>query len=492
MDTNFNKLPFDFAWWEIEPRILNKKSFEQKVKEVEIEHGKENMLFKESSLFHVNYSLEGREIESVVNVLIRDLYSDTKLRKDSTVNIRNAIKGILANAFLSYKVFEGSGFVRIKRGNTDYKTNKYNPNITKRNLIDVLDRLEKNGWIEYYPAIYFEKRYKGKVKFDRFTSRYRFKWDIYALLIVNQVGYKNLTYVSDTVILKGKDNPTSPQETIQLYRETDTTKQMRKDLAKYNALLTKNHDMIVGGVWDKKGRAIDFTNYTNRFYYRIFTRNNFKCHGRFYGHWIVQYPSEARKYVMFGGEPTRQLDYSNCLMHVAYSLINTYHHSEEDLYDMVDEDRAWVKQFCTIAPNTNRLHSACRETVRALGLNWNRQTENKAYQVATKVMETHENIYHAFFYKGKDTGQILTWHESAIANQVIMHFVNKGILILVIHDGFMVEKKHSKELKDVMKKKWLHHFKRINKMPSLPRIKEDKHINEIENTLKDVSTFKRN
>ena len=27
---------------------------------------------------------------------------------------------------------------------------------------------------------------------------------------------------------------------------------MRKDLAKYNALLTKNHDMIVGGVWDKK------------------------------------------------------------------------------------------------------------------------------------------------------------------------------------------------------------------------------------------------
>ena len=56
----------------------------------------------------------------------------------------------------------------------------------------------------------------------------------------------------------------------------------------------------------------------------------------------------------------------------------------------------------------------------------------------------------------------------------------------------MVEKKHSKELKDVMKKKWLHHFKRINKMPSLPRIKEDKHINEIENTLKDVSTFKHN
>ena len=93
------------------------------------------MLFKESSLFHVNYSLEGREIESVVNVLIKDLYSDTKLRKDSTINIRNAIKGILANAFLSYKVFEGSGFVRIKRGNTDYKTNKYNPNITKRNLL---------------------------------------------------------------------------------------------------------------------------------------------------------------------------------------------------------------------------------------------------------------------------------------------------------------------------------------------------------------------
>ena len=68
-----------------------------------------------------------------------------------------------------------------------------------------------------------------------------------------------------------------------------------------------------------------------------------------------------------------------------------------------------------------------------------------------------------------------------------MHFVNKGIIILVIHDGFIVEKKHSKELRRVMKSKWLNYFKTIGKMPSLPIIKEDLHVNEEDNPIQDIS-----
>jgi len=486
--SNFTNLPFDFAWWELESKVEDKKYFNYKVKETELAYGKDNLLFNESDNFHINYSLEGREVESAVDILFKDLYSD-KLYKTSEANIRNSIKGILANAFLSWQQFNGSGFVRIKRGNADYNKTRYNPNITKRNFVDVLDRLTKNKWIEYYPAIYFENQYKGKIKFDRFTSRYRFKWDIYALLMANGVGYKNLEYVSEPIILKGKNNESSPKETIQLYRDTDKTKRMRADLAKYNALLTKKHDMVLGTIWDRKGRAKSITNYPRRFYYRVFTRNNFKCGGRFYGHWIVQSPSIARKFVMFGGEPTRQLDYSACLLHIAYSTLNLYFNSSEDLYAMVDEDRAWVKAFCTIAPNTNRLRTACMQTIKELGLKWNKKNEDRVYNLAHLISEVHDEVYKRYFFKGKDNGQVLTYHESAIANEVIMHFVNKGIIILVIHDGFIVEKKHSKELRRVMKSKWLNYFKTIGKMPSLPIIKEDLHVNEEDNPIVDINKW---
>jgi hypothetical protein len=344
--------------------------------------------------------------------------------------------------------------------------------------------------LEYYKAVYFEKKYKGKVSFNRFTSRYRATSILYDIIKESKVGYRNLIRVSDTIILKGKTNPTSPYETYQLYRESDKTTKMRNDLAKYNALLRKNHNRIRGDMWDKNNEVIQITNHGKMFYHRIFTRNNFESGGRFYGHWIVQAPSISRKFIKINAKPTRILDYSACLMHVAYSTLNIGQYTGKDLYGMVDEDRAWVKAFCTIAPNTKRLKTACQQTIKELGLKWNLKNENRVYNLAHLISEAHDEVYKAYFFKGKDLGQRLVYHESCIANEVIMHFVRKGIIILVIHDGFCIEKKHRKELFNVMNDKWNQYWKKRGVVSSKPIIKEDKHISEIDNPIDSIGTFK--
>ena len=69
------------------------------------------------------------------------------------------------------------------------------------------------------------------------------------------------------------------------------------------------------------------------------------------------------------------------------------------------------------------------QTVQELGLNWNKKNEDRVYNLAHLVSEAHSEVYKKYFFRGKDIGQVLTNHESNIANEVIMHFVKKDKLI---------------------------------------------------------------
>ena len=476
----------DKLWQELDPKLYDEDWFKFQTEAKEERIGKDQLLFSESQLFYIDYTLKGKQVDGLINNLIIKLYPNEKLYKSSYENVSNALKGILANALISYHKLGGAGFIRISRGNGDYNKSRYNPLMTKRNTIDVLDRLTKANLIEYYPAIFFEKKYKGKVKINRFTSRYRFKFKIFSLFMDNNIGYKDLYKASDFIILKGPNSKTSSKETLQLYRDTDKTNKMRKDLELYNDLLRRNHMNIAGNVSDQDGKDIQFHNYGKRFYSRIFSRGKFNCGGRFYGHWILQIPSIARQFLYFNGRPTRQVDYSACLLHIMYSTLNIGQHTGKDLYKMVDEDRAWVKAFCTIAPNTNRLRDACMQTIKELGLKWNKKNEDRVYNLAHLVSEAHSEVYKKYFFRGKDIGQVLTNHESNIANEVIMHFVKKNILILVVHDGFIIENRMKRELVKVMEDKWNKHWRIRGVRSSKPIIRETPHYTASNSPIRDI------
>ena len=263
-------------------------------------------------------------------------------------------------------------------------------------------------------------------------------------------------------------------------------KKMRKDLEKYNDLLRRNHMNISGNLIDQEGKDFQFQNYGKRFYYRVFTKNNFSCGGRFYGHWVLEIPALARQFLNMNGRPTRQIDYSACLLHIMYSTLNIVQHTGKDLYAMVDEDRSWVKAFCIIAPNTIKLRDACEQTVQELGLKWNKKNEKRVYKLANLISKAHGEIYNAYFFKGNDNGQKLINHESNIANEVIMHFVNKEILILSVNDGFIIENRYKRELVQIMEDKWVKHWKARGLNSSKPLIRETKHLTAYNSPIEDI------
>jgi hypothetical protein len=53
-------------------------------------------------------------------------------------------------------------------------------------------------------------------------------------------------------------------------------------------------------------------------------------------------------------------------------------------------------------------------------------------------------------YLCKEIGLSLMYNDSQIAEKVIKHFTDKGIMILCIHDSFIIDRVHEAELKTVM------------------------------------------
>ena len=473
----------DKFWREIDIRLINEQHYLDQVYTKEIKHNN-TLFFSESDVFHINYTLSGSHVDLCIDNFIKLLYLNQKLSKSLKENISDALKGILANALLSYHKFGGSGFVRIKSGNDEYNKNRYNPLMTKKSTLDVLDKLTKVGLIENYSDKFLERRYKNKVK--KYSLRYRFKWEIFTKFIEYEIGYKDLYRVSDFVMLKGPKIKSSIKETFKNYKDTDKTKKMRKDLEKYNDLLRRNHMNISGNLIDQEGKDFQFQNYGKRFYYRVFTKNNFSCGGRFYGHWVLEIPALARQFLNMNGRPTRQIDYSACLLHIMYSTLNIVQHTGKDLYAMVDEDRSWVKAFCIIAPNTIKLRDACEQTVQELGLKWNKKNEKRVYKLANLISKAHSEIYNAYFFKGNVNGQKFINHESNIANEIIMHFVNKEILILSVNDGFIIENRYKRELVQIMEDKWVKHWKARGLNSSKPLIRETKHLTAYNSPIEDI------
>ena len=224
----------DKFWREIDIRLINEEHYLDQVYTKEIKHNN-TIFFSESDVFHIDYTLSGTHVDLCIDNLIKLLYLNQKLSKSLKANIKDALKGILANALLSYHKFGGSGFVRINSVDNEYNKNRYNPLMTKKSTLDVLEKLTKVGLIKYYSDKFLEKNYKIKIKKN--SLRYRFKWEIFTKFIEYEIGYKDLYRVSDFVMLKGSKSKSSIKETFNNYKDTDKTKKMREDLEKYNDLL---------------------------------------------------------------------------------------------------------------------------------------------------------------------------------------------------------------------------------------------------------------
>jgi hypothetical protein len=107
-------------------------------------------------------------------------------------------------------------------------------------------------------------------------------------------------------------------------------------------------------------------------------------------------------------------------------------------------------------------------------------------EVSERVLKLHELISGAFF---SDAGARLQRIDSDMAEEVMLHFADKGVAVLPVHDSFLVHSGYENELEQVMVKAFKKRFRIEPRLKSDPRpvrmeaLSEEPTSQEIEDVL---------
>ena len=216
---------------------------------------------------------------------------------------------------------------------------------------------------------------------------------------------------------------------------------------------------------------------SQRTLFRIFNDNNFETGGRFYGGWWQNIPKKYRSNIIIDGKQTVEFDYSSIhptILYLREGLVapnDAYTQIIDDCFDVAinnrNELRSMLKGAFNAMLNAKKTMKNAPNGIYPdrFGLNWR--------QVSDAIQKSHASIAHHFY---SDMGRRLQKVDSDIAELVMLHFADRNIPILPIHDSFIMHHRFDIELSEMMKKAFERivggpvgvEQKLIERLPSLP------------------------
>ena len=194
--------------------------------------------------------------------------------------------------------------------------------------------------------------------------------------------------------------------------------------------------------------------------YRVFN-NDFKHGGRFNGG-IERMPSKLRKYIQINGNPTIELDYSSVQIRMLYHM-EKINYTKNAYEALCGGDPMLYKIYKLVAlVDLNSIGE--RQTLQALRkklinkdiLPSSDTTNIKLKPMINNWQNKHKDIA-KYFRTG--IGGTLQFYESEIANGILKYFREKNILVLSVHDSFLIEEKYKDELRKAMRRIYHNQFK---------------------------------
>ncbi len=260
----------------------------------------------------------------------------------------------------------------------------------------------------------------------------------------------------ETIILKGFKPERGERATSVDYRETPLTRQMRANLAEINQWISEAwidiylpdrdfQELNLRMGRDQERTPIDFRRTRLR---RIFNNRSFEHGGRFYHGWWQEVPREYRSYIQIDNEQTAEIDFSG--MHFAIFYAREGRQSPADVYaldGLAAKDREIVKKSLNAMINAKDDTEAARAIRKAahtlpLPLNY---PDAKVLMAAIKAR--HQRIEHLFC-----TGEGLRaqFIDAQVAERVMLKLGAKGIVVLPVHDSFLVQHRYVEILRNEM------------------------------------------
>ena len=285
-----------------------------------------------------------------------------------------------------------------------------------------------------------------------------------------RIGFKwrHYTYDSNTEIIILRDKIESKKITLTTPKSKQITKH-RNNLNRINKELTRH--CIALDLDDKALALIEKelinSNQKNKEYKfwkehvhyslnfslvslrRIFTNNNIKLGARFYGGWWQSLPSKFRPHITIDGYKTSEVDFSTMSLRLLYAKENIAVSDNRDLYDIslngskpyLKRARELIKKFTNAIINDEKGHFRLSNS------------ELKELKLTHKELKTKVNIHHQPIskYFGTGIGIELMYTDSVIAEDVMLSFLKEGIIVLPIHDSFIIRTGFELSLRAQMK-----------------------------------------
>lgn len=197
---------------------------------------------------------------------------------------------------------------------------------------------------------------------------------------------------------------------------------------------------------EKIHHSLNFSNVTLK---RIFSKNSLEIHGRFYHGWWQTVPKEYRRHITIDGHKTTEADFSTMSSRLLYAKEGVAVPDNRDLYDIgLKGSKAYLERARKLV---NRFINAIINDKRGIfRLDESELEELKLThkQLQTKVNEHHKPIIKYF---GTGIGLSLMYTESLIAEDVMLFFLKQGVIVLPIHDSFIVRSGYQSSLEAQMK-----------------------------------------
>lgn len=174
--------------------------------------------------------------------------------------------------------------------------------------------------------------------------------------------------------------------------------------------------------------------------HRVFNRSSFRFGGRFYGGWWQSVPKAYRKRIMIDGHPTREVDFSAMLLRMLYDLNGAEMVGDPYTLEEIDpRHRPIIKKALLALINAGSDQRIQTQQTDGMPITWPELIE--------RLQTKHRQISH-YFHSG--IGLELQRKDSDIAEIVMIEAAKGNVLVLPVHDSFVVPHMRTNSIKQLM------------------------------------------
>ena len=399
------------------------------------------------------------EVQGVIDHLLSELEASVLIKNSPRKKIRKHLKVVVLDLYIAY-LSDPLLYVAYSRskGNYSKETRLGQLFFGFRPMMRVIDGLEALGYLENHKG--FQDRSTGRGRQARMRATERLldliqNHSVTPFMVEREDG--------EVIVLRDRDKENLP------YEDTEEISLIREQLVSYNTFIRKHTiglSLPVEAVRQilvaRKIKAIDYTRTQLK---RVFNEN-FSRGGRFYQGWWQEIPSNLRRYITIDDQPTSELDYGGQHLLLLYALNeDEYSWLRGDTDPYGEKNRDLMKQVFLICVNEESREKAIQAIRQEINFNHPALTSTNVFinSLIDTTKEKHPELS-GYFFSGMWAE--LQHQDSEIAEYVLNHMRANRLLVLPVHDSFVVQDQYIHNLYSIMKEAY-----RILVGHSIPEIK---------------------